>query len=97
MNNFIKTASSAKKHLVTNQAENKPKTANQLSKVEGILTSKIELKYQNNQPYYLAFFAFEGIEKQDIPVIFKIDSNSKNPEKEKPAIPPRAKVLLEGH
>ncbi len=65
-----------------------------LSKVEGILTSSIQLKEpRNNNPYYLAFFQLEGID-QDIPVIFKLDSSSKPTP---PDIPPRAKVLLEGH
>jgi len=46
-----------------------------LNKVEGIITSKMELKGKaTNNPYYLAFFQLEGID-QDIPVIFKLDSS----------------------
>ena len=65
-----------------------------LSKIEGILTSSLQLKEpRNNNPYYLAFFQLEGID-QDIPVIFKLDSSS---EPTPPDLPSRAKVFLEGH
>jgi hypothetical protein len=76
----------------TNWKEN---TKNNLAKIEGILTSKIELKVKprNDSFYFYAFFQLEGI-TQDIPVIFKLDSSS---EPTPPAIPLRAKVLLEGH
>ena len=82
-----------------------PKSKNGLSKVEGILTSSIQLKHevkgvQNGWStygsYYLAFFQLEGLE-QDIPVIFKIDSSANPDQQTPPYIPPRAKVLLEGH
>jgi hypothetical protein len=66
---------------------------NSLSKIEAILTSKIELKGTGtNSPYYLAFFQLEGI-ATEIPVIFKLDSSV---EPTPPPIPARAKVLLEG-
>ena len=65
-----------------------------LSKVEGVITSALELKKpRNSNPYYLAFFQLEGL-NQDIPVIFKLDSFS---EPTPPDIPPKSKVLLEGH
>ena len=98
-----------------------------LSKVEGVITSALELKEpRNSNPYYLAFFQLEGL-NQDIPVIFKLvtpcldcenakticqalikHSKSKCEEcrephtedcleENKPNIPLRAKVLLEGH
>ena len=68
---------------------------NNLAKVEGILTSKIELKVKprNDSFYFYAFFQLEGI-TQDIPVIFKLDSAS---EPTPPAIPLRGKLLVEGH
>ena len=66
-----------------------------LNKVEGIITSKMELKSRGTDPYYLAFFQLEGI-NQDIPVIFKLDSSIDLSEQTPPAIPLRAKVLLEG-
>ena len=64
-----------------------------LAKVEGILTSSLQLKQLKNEAYYLAFFQLEGI-TQDIPVIFKLDSAS---EPTPPDISPKSKVLLEGH
>ena len=68
-----------------------------LSKVEGILTSALELKEpRNSNPYYYAFFQLEGID-QDIPVIFKLDSSVDPSEQTPPAIPLRTKVLLEGN
>ena len=97
-----------------------------LSKIEGILTSSIQLKQLKNKAYYLAFFQLEGLE-QDIPVIFKLATpcldcenakticqalikHSKSKceecrephtedclEENKPDIPPKSKVLLEGH
>jgi len=97
-----------------------------LSKIEGILTSSIQLKQLKNKAYYLAFFQLEGLE-QDIPVIFKLATpcldcenakticqalikHSKSKceecrephtedclEENKPNIPPKAKLLLEGH
>ena len=64
-----------------------------LSKVEGVITSSLQLKEpRNDNPYYLAFF-LEGIDTE-IPVIFKLDSSS---EPTPPDLPSRAKVLLEGH
>jgi len=71
---------------------------NNLSKVEGVITSAIQIKYEphnNNKVYYLAFFQLERID-QDIPVIFKIDSSVDPSEQTPPAIPLRTKVLLEG-
>src|SRR3954452_10224591 len=94
INNKVK-ARPAEKPLVQTHQEPTTDIPKGLNKIEGIITSKIELKYQNNQPYYLAFFALEGISNQDIPVIFKLDS-SENLEQNQPNIPPRAKVLLEG-
>src|SRR4051794_377749 len=88
MINIKEKARTAEKQIQTKQVG--------LSKIEGILTSKIELKYQNNQPYYLGFFALEGISNRDIPVIFKADNCSDNLDKDKPDIPPNSKVLLEG-
>src|ERR1043166_5545972 len=101
---------------------------NGLSKVEGILTSALELKKpRNSNPYYYAFFQLEGIKETEIPVIFKLVTpcldceNAKaicqalikhSPskceecrephtedclEENKPNIPLRAKLLLEGH
>ena len=88
MTKIVKKARPAEKHSV--QANWKQKG---LSKVEGILTSSLQLKgASTNQPYYYGFFQLEGIE-QDIPVIFKIDSSS---EPTPPPIPPRAKIRLEG-
>ena len=76
----------------TNQEQTN--TRKGLSKVEGVITSALELKKpRNSNPYYLAFFQLEGL-NQDIPVIFKIDSSS---EPTPPDLPSRAKVLLEGH
>ena len=70
---------------------------NNLSKVEGILTSSLQLKEpRNDNPYYYAFFQLEGI-TQDIPVIFKLDSSISPNQQTPPSIPLRAKVLLEGH
>ena|SRR5436853_2313388 len=100
----------------------------QLSKVEGVITSAIQIKYEpeNNKVYCYAFFQLEGL-NQDIPVIFKLATpcldcenakticqalikHSKNKceecrephtedclEENKPNIPPKSKVLLEGH
>ena len=74
-----------------------PKSKKGLAKVEGIITSSIQLKGQGtDSPYYLAFFQLEGI-NQDIPIIFKLDSSIDPSEQSPPTIPPRAKVLLEGH
>ena len=67
-----------------------------LSKIEGILTSSIQLKQLKNKAYYLAFFQLEGLE-QDIPVVFKLDSSVDPSEQTPPAIPLRTKLLLEGH
>ena len=67
----------------------------QLSKIEGILTSPIQLKQLKNEAYYLAFFQLEGID-QDIPIVFKADSSVSPSEQTPPHIPPRSKVLLEG-
>jgi DNA replicative helicase MCM subunit Mcm2 (Cdc46/Mcm family) len=110
----------------TNWKEN---TKNGLSKVEGVITSALELKKpRNSNPYYLAFFQLEGIKETEIPVIFKLVTpcldceNAKTIcqafrgqhakskceecrephtedclEENKPNIPLRAKVLLEGH
>jgi hypothetical protein len=84
-----------------------PKSKKGLAKIEGVLASKIELKYQNKQPYYLAFFQLEGLE-QDIPVIFRIKSPCRfhtdcqdcpwygTKDNVKPNIPPKSKVLLTG-
>ena len=73
-----------------------PKSKNNLSKVEGILTSSIQLKQLKNKAYYLAFFQLEGL-NQDIPVVFKLDSSVADLEANKPNIPSRTKLLLEGH
>jgi hypothetical protein len=100
MNNFIKKARTAKKQLVQNHQE-QTDTQKGLSKVEGILTSAIQFKHERETgiSYCYAFFQLEGLE-QDIPVIFKLDdSEDYSPEnlvKNKPDIPPKSKVLLEG-
>src|ERR1043165_29138 len=129
MINNKETARPAKKQLVTDQAKDKFNPANQLSKIEGIITSPIKLKEPREAPpYFWAFFQLEGID-QDIPVIFRLKDNSECPDCEnaktlcqafrgqhaqkkcedcqephcedcpgpKPVIPPRSKVLLEGH
>jgi len=115
------------KHITNAVQTNWKNTKNGLSKVEGIITSALELKEpRNNNPYYYAFFQLEGLD-QDIPVIFKLatpcidcenakticqalrgkHSKSKCEEcrephtedcliENKPNIPLRAKVLLEG-
>jgi hypothetical protein len=96
MNNFIKKARPAKKQLVQNHQEPTTDTQKGLSKIEGIITSAIQFKHEreNGISYCYAFFQLEGLE-QDIPVIFKLDS-SENLEQNKPNIPPKSKVLLEG-
>jgi len=95
MNNFIKKARPAEKPLVQTNQEQTADTPKGLAKVEGILTSAIQIKWpKESNPYYLGFFQFEGLD-QDIPVIFKLDSREYWAEN-KPNIPPRAKVLLEG-
>src|SRR3954447_25603226 len=88
-------ASTAEKQLVQNHQE-QTDTQKGLSKIEGIITSAIQFKHEreNGISCCYAFFQLEGI-SQDIPVIFKLDS-SENLEQNKPNIPPRAKVLLEG-
>jgi hypothetical protein len=87
----------AKKQLVqTHQEQTKPQKG--LSKVEGVITSAIQIKYEpeKNKVYCYAFFQLEGLE-QDIPVVFKADKSVADLEANKPDIPPKAKVLLEGH
>ena len=54
--------------------------------IKGILTSRIETKNKENQPYYYGFFKFEGKEPE-IPVIFKA----------KPDLTKGSQVLLEGN
>ena len=44
----------------------------------------------------MSFFQLEGL-NQDIPVVFKLDSSAKPDQQTPPDIPPRAKLLLEGH
>jgi hypothetical protein len=103
MNNFIKKARPTQKHPVATSWEQTTDTQKGLSKVEGILTSAIQFKYETEidyeeektNAYCYAFFQLEGIDTE-IPVIFKLDNCSDNPEADKPDIPPRAKVLLEG-
>jgi hypothetical protein len=90
-NKIIKEkARTAEKHTTQTSGE-QIKFQKGLSKIEGIITSAIQTK----KDHYLAFFQLEGIDTE-IPVIFKLDSCSDNPEADKPDIPPRAKVLLEG-
>lgn len=92
INNKIIKASPAKKQIQTNQEQ---ATQKGLSKVEGILTSPLQINWpKEGTPYYLGFFQLEGLE-QDIPTIFKLDSDE-NWAENKPDIPPKAKVLLEG-
>jgi hypothetical protein len=92
MNNFIKKARPAEKQKKQTHQE-QTNTQKSLNKVEGILSSSIQLKEpRNNNPYYLAFFQLEGIDTE-IPVVFKLDSSAKPTP---PAIPLRTKVLLEG-
>ena len=76
--------------------EKNPK--NNLSKVEGVITSAIQIKYEpeKNKVYCYAFFQLEGLE-QDIPVVFKLDRAVADLEENKPNIPPKSKLLLEGH
>jgi hypothetical protein len=86
-----------KEKRLLNQPE--PRTGQKsLSKIEGIITSAIQIKYEpeNNKVYCYAFFQLEGLD-QDIPVIFKLDKSVADLEANKPNIPPRAKLLLEGH
>jgi hypothetical protein len=94
MINNKEQARPAQKQKEQTNWEKNPK--NNLSKVEGILTSSIQLKQLKNKAYYLAFFQLEGLD-QDIPVVFKADKSVADLEANKPDIPPRAKVLLEGH
>ena len=96
-----KQARPAQKQKEQTNWENIKDTPKGLAKVEGILTSKIETKTEIQKlgkwaTYYLAFFQLEGIDTE-IPVIFKLDSAVDLSEQSPPAIPPRAKVLLEGH
>src|SRR2546421_4528905 len=96
MNNFIKARPAEKQKTVQTNWENIKDTPKGLAKVEGVITSALELKEpRNSNPYYLAFFQLEGIDTE-IPVIFKLDSSVDPSEQSPPAIPPRAKVLLEG-
>jgi hypothetical protein len=86
-----------KEKRLLNQPE--PRTGQKsLSKVEGILTSAIQIKYEphTNRVYCYAFFQLEGL-NQDIPVVFKLDKSVADLEENKPNIPPKAKLLLEGH
>ena len=104
----------------TAQKHPEPTTPKGLNKIEGILTSALQIRHEPhiNKVYCYGFFQLEGIDTDiknllqskrtlwtkdlpdvnalDIPVIFKL-ANSENPEQNQPNIPPRAKVLLEGH
>src|SRR4051812_28851483 len=97
MNNFIKKARTAQKPLVQTHQEPTTDTPKGLSKVEGILTSAIQFKHERESgiSYCYAFFQLEGI-ATEIPVIFKLDGSPCLDCEDKPDIPPRAKVLLEG-
>ena len=88
----------AKKQTVQTHQEQTTDTRKGLSKVEGVITSALQIKYEpeNNKVYCYAFFQLEGLD-QDIPVIFKLDRSVADLEANKPNIPPRTKVLLEGH
>jgi len=55
-------------------------------KIQGILTSRIETKDKENQPYHYGFFKVKD-QEPEIPVIFKT----------KPAISKGSQVLLQGN
>ncbi len=96
MKNIKEKARPAEKQKEQTNWEKNPK--NNLSKVEGVITSAIQIKYEpeKNKVYCYAFFQLEGLE-QDIPVIFKLDRAVADLEANKPNIPPKSKLLLEGH
>jgi len=55
-------------------------------KIQGILTSRIETKNKENQPYYYGFFKLKD-QEPEIPVIFKT----------KPDLTKGSQVLLQGN
>ena len=61
---------------------------NNLIKIQGILTSRIETKDKENQPYYYGFFKIKD-QEAEIPVIWKKQA--------KPNIPKGSQVLLQGN
>ncbi|KLL03890.1 MAG: hypothetical protein MRECE_7c025 [Mycoplasmataceae bacterium CE_OT135] len=56
-----------------------------LIKIQGILTSRIETREKSNETYHYGFFKLEN-QSQEIPVIFKV----------KPEIPKGSEVELTG-
>ena len=55
-------------------------------KIQGILTSRIEIKNKENQPYYYGFFKLES-QAGEFPVVFKTKPNLKK----------ASQVLLQGN
>jgi len=52
------------------QSDSKQELPNKTIKIRGVLTSRIETKDKENQPYYYGFFKLEN-QEGEFPVVFK--------------------------